>query len=133
MNPRKYLEKSMKERRIGGETKMVTNQLVAVKLVKRREDLLENILRTSYNNVPRGIGLAAYSVVEPVISDLLRRDVICKGLDSHIAKLFNTDGETNSVLNKNSDIKGIYKADREVHTTENGPYIADRNTLIAKA
>lgn len=66
--------------------KMATN-----KLCSTVQESLNEILKASFHHVQRRIRLVVYSVVEQVMLDLLRKEVIWETLGVHKAKFIDKD------------------------------------------
>lgn len=76
---------------IAREVRSAVSDLVTTELATVLEESLENILRESFHNWQSGIRSVVYNVLEQVILDLLRKDVIGETLEAHIGKVFDTD------------------------------------------
>lgn len=77
-NKRMDFEVCPEERSIGYKAKAAATQLVTVELTTIVEELLDDILCTSYHNMQNGIRSLVYSVVEHVMLDLLCKYVTDK-------------------------------------------------------
>lgn len=78
--------KSMIAKQVEGTTKL----LLAKEVPTLVADSLNDILQCTYEKSRTGARYVVYNVVKQIIFDLLRRDLMDKTLDQHIAKYFNT-------------------------------------------
>lgn len=80
-----------KEYGIIREMKSTVTELVANRLSIMIKKFLEERLSASFKNAQSSIESVVYKVVEQVVLDLLRKEIMGETMDSHIAKLFDTD------------------------------------------
>lgn len=64
------------------------------------EDLLDDILRLSYNHAQNGIRSVLYSIVEKVVLDRLFEEVTAETLDTQLVKLLDTSAAANRLSRK---------------------------------
>lgn len=76
---------------IARKVKFALKEMATGDLSTMVEELLENILRSLFHNVQKGIR-SVYIVVVKLILDLQRKVVTGETLHAHRATLFNTDG-----------------------------------------
>lgn len=60
-------------------------------MAKRVKEALDDVLCKTLHNTQSGVRYAVYTVVEQVMLDLLRKDVIGGKSDTHSAKFFDMD------------------------------------------
>lgn len=66
-------------------------ELVSNETAKMVERASDEVLRDTLRKAQNGFGAFVYNVVELVMMDLLRRDVIGDTLDAHVARFFEKD------------------------------------------
>lgn len=61
------------------------------------EKLFDDNLRTTFHHVQSGIGCVVYNAFGQDMLEMLRKEVIVKTLDAHIAKIFDTNAAAGRV------------------------------------
>lgn len=70
---------------IAQKVKSAVTELATNELSSMFEELQDNTLRTLFHNAQRGMRQVVYDVVEQLILDLVRKDVIEEKLNAHLA------------------------------------------------
>lgn len=130
--PRRDVQYNPEDRCIGDEAKTVVKHLVTKALTILVEELLDDILRTSYNNTPRGICLVVSIVVEQVVLDVLREEVIGKTLDVHPAKPFDANGSNDKLFKNILTLRTFMERIATFVHRETYSATANQNSEVAK-
>lgn len=88
------------ETMIAAQVKRATKQIVAKEITTLVEESLDDILQCAYENARSGVRSVVYNVVEQVVFDLIRQDVIGETLDKHISAYLDTENAADKVCDK---------------------------------
>lgn len=91
-------------------------QLVPGELKKLFEESCDDILRTSYQNAQSGTRYVVYNVVEQVVLDQLRKDIVGKTMDAYIAKYLDTYAAVSRISKKVLPLSSFMARNRDVST-----------------
>lgn len=92
--------KTYLEERIAAQIACATQNMVAKAISGLIVECLDGIQAWAYENASTGVSLVFYSVIQQVLQDLLRRDVIGNALDRHISTFFNSSDATDKFCRK---------------------------------
>lgn len=77
---------------IAREFRSAVKEMVTKELLSTVGESLNDFIGTSFYNTQSIIWSVIYNVVEQVVLDLLRKNVIAETIDLHIAKILDSDG-----------------------------------------
>lgn len=132
-SPHRDVEDRLGERCISNEAQAPIKQLVTDELAMLVEGSLDDIPCTSYCNAQSGIRSVVYRVLEQVMLDLLRKDVIEETMDAHIAKVLNTYAAADEISEKLLTSSSFIAPITTFVPYKTNLFIVDQNTVFAKA